>query len=281
MRAASPLALGAALSACGAAAARQPSTTPTASNQAIAKLQSEAEAQSTRIAELEARLALLEADSRQWRETSAAPAPQRSTETVRISAAQRRERQGSADDDVPLVRLHEDAAPEATVAITDTAPLSLPPRPAGVSARLPVVPLPEAHSGKLLSNTAADGTDADARERYRLALRSVREGHFDAAGDALSAFLDVYPAHALSAGATYWLGEVRYAQRRYGEALQEFKAVLTVFPDSDKRAGSLLKAGLCQKRLGDEGAARRYFEQLREQFPNSDAARVASREGSS
>jgi tol-pal system protein YbgF len=132
-----------------------------------------------------------------------------------------------------------------------------------------------------LANTAGGSTDAAARERYRLALRSVREGHFDAAGDALTAFLDTYPAHALSAGATYWLGEVRYAQRRYGEALREFKAVLTVFPDSDKRAGSLLKAGLCQKRLGDEGAARRYFEQLREQFPNSDAARVASREGSS
>jgi hypothetical protein len=148
VRAASPLALGAALSACGTAAARQPSTTPTASNRAIAKLQSEAEAQSTRIAELEARLALLEADARQWRETSSvAPAPQKATETVRISAAQRRERQDVGDDDVPLVRLHEDAAPEATVAIADTAPLSLPPRPAGVSARLPVVPLPEAHSG--------------------------------------------------------------------------------------------------------------------------------------
>jgi tol-pal system protein YbgF len=275
-----PFVAGVALSACAAGGTRRPDAQPTAANQAIARLEAESQAQSTRVAELEARLALLEADARQWRESGASPAPQKPIETVRISAAHRREQAESTDTDVPLVRLHEEPGPETISAIND-APLSLPPRPAGVAARLPVVPLPEVRADKLLTSSSTGSPDADARERYRLALRSVREGRFDQAGDALSSFLDRYPAHSLSAGATYWLGEVRYAQRRYDEALRQFQAVLTVFPDSDKRPGSLLKAGLCQKRLGDEGAARRYFDQLREQFPNSDAARIASREGSS
>lgn len=250
----------------------------------IARLERESQTQATRVAELEARIALLEADARQLRD--AAAAPKRSTETVRISAAHRREQEARSDADVPLVRLHEaEPEPEATARIE--MPLVLPQRPAGVEARLPVVPLPEQRAGKLLTTASpgaraeTGGADADARERYRVALRSVRERRFEQAGGQLAAFLDSYPAHALSDGATYWLGEVRYAQRRYADALRQFEAVLQVFPASSKRAGSLLKAGLCQKHLGDERSARNYFEQLREQFPNSDAARIASREGSS
>jgi tol-pal system protein YbgF len=265
------------LCACGAATPRQPDVKTTAANDVVARLERESLAQGTRVAELEARIALLEADARQLRD--AAAAPKKSTETVRISAAHRREQVAREGDHVPLVRLHEaEPPPEATARLE--MPLTLPQRPAGVEARLPVVPLPEQRADKLLTAVAGGG-NGDARERYRVALRSVRERRFEKAGDELADFLDAYPAHALSDGATYWLGEVRYAQRRYAEALQQFKAVLQVFPTSNKRAGSLLKAGLCQKHLGDESSARRYFEQLREQFPNSDAARIASREGSS
>ena len=275
------------MSACGAAAPLKPDAKPGASSRdALARLERESQTQATRVAELEARIALLEADARQFRD--AASAPKRSTETVRISAAHRREQEARGGD-VPLVRLHEVEPDEETTARIEM-PLALPQRPAGVEARLPVVPLPDLRAGLPSSadlpnvsakSAGATGADEDARERYRVALRSLQQRQFEQAGDALSAFLDAYPAHALSDGATYWLGEVRYAQRRYGEALQQFQAVLKVFPRSSKRAGSLLKAGLCQKHLGDESSARRYFEQLREQFPNSDAARIASREGSS
>ena len=286
MRPALPCVLWLMLSACGAAAPRHPDAKPGVNANALARLERESQAQATRVAELEARIALLEADARQLRD--AAAAPKRSTETVRISAAARREQEERASvDDVPLVRLHEaELEPEASARIE--MPLALPQRPAGVEARLPVVPLPDLRAGQPSAIDALppprpgeSKADADARERYRVALRSLQQRRFEQAGDALSAFLDVYPAHALSDGATYWLGEVRYAQRRYAEALQQFQAVLKVFPQSSKRAGSLLKAGLCQKHLGDESSARRYFEQLREQFPNSDAARIASREGSS
>lgn len=280
-RSAPSIALWLGLCACGAAAPLNPNAKPTAANTALARLERESLAQGTRVAELEARIALLEADARQLRDLAAAP--KRSTETVRISAAHRREQETRVEGDVPLVRLHEaEPEPEARIEL----PLVLPQRPAGVEARLPVVPLPEQRAGKLLTavstaSASPGDRDSEARERYRVALRSVRERRFEQAGNELAGFLDAYPAHALSDGATYWLGEVRYAQRRYAEALQQFQAVLHVFPASSKRAGSLLKAGLCQKHLGDEGSARRYFEQLREQFPNSDAARIASREGSS
>jgi tol-pal system protein YbgF len=278
-RSAPAVALWLGLCACGAAAPRHPDAKVTAANDVVARLERESLAQATRVAELEARIALLEADARQLRD--AAASPKRSTETVRISAAHRREQEARTDDEVPLVRLHEaESDPEATARID--MPLVLPQRPAGVEARLPVVPLPEQRAGKLLTAGAtASSADADARERYRVALRTLRERRFEQAGAQLAAFLDAHPAHALSDGATYWLGEVRYAQRRYADALQQFEAVLQVFPASSKRAGALLKAGLCKKHLGDESSARSYFEQLREQFPNSDAARIASREGSS
>ena len=135
-----------------------------------------------------------------------ATAPRKSTETVRISAAHRREQEEQSDERVPLVRLHEEAEDDAEATARLEMPLALPPRPAGVEARLPVVPLPDLRAGKAASGSATS-PDAEARERYRLALRSVQARNFERAGDALAAFLDAYPAHALSDGATYWLGE--------------------------------------------------------------------------
>jgi tol-pal system protein YbgF len=85
----------------------------------------------------------------------------------------------------------------------------------------------------------------------------------------------------LSAGATYWRGEVYYAQRRYREALQEFETVVSRYAQNGKAADSLLKLGMCHQRLGDQTSAQRYFRQVIEQYPTSDAARIASREGSS
>ena len=57
--------------------------------------------------------------------------------------------------------------------------------------------------------------------------------------------------------------------------------MISRFAPSDKAADSLLKLGMCHLRLGDQSSAQRYFKQVIEQYPTSDAARIASREGAS
>lgn len=266
--------------ACGAAGAAQVGDARDArrgqgSSDALVRLQETADAQSARIAELETRLALVEAEARGWRsQLEAAPKP---AETVRIGE-RRREPTPEAFERVPLVKLHE---PERA-APADVEPYALPTAPLGMSARIPVVPLPEERGAQATGASAGQPVDdATLRERYRTALRALQERRYDEARAGLLAVLDAHPEHPLSESASYWLGEVYYAERRYGEALRQFESLLALHAKGGKRADAMLKAGLCLRRLGDDARALRYFQQVREQFPSSEAARMASREGAS
>ena len=262
----------------GAGAARPPAGSPplgAEQNTQLERLSRAFDAQSQHMAELEARLSLLEQESRERRADQASTAAPSKPEPP-THEPRRRQRRAHVEaeaeaDDVPVVRLYE-PAPDAAPA------LELPEPPAGVPARLPVVPLPQERAQQALAGAESG---ASAREQYRSALHLVREQRWEEAERALGEFLARFPGDALAAGATYWRGEVYYAQRRYHEALQEFQAVLSRFGSSARAADSLLKLALCHRRLGDQDAAQRYFRQVIEQYPTSDAARIASREGSS
>jgi len=242
-------------------------------------LQRESVEQSRRIAELEARLGLLEQEARSFRQTPGKP-----SQTVRIATPHDAvEAVAESDDEasplprmrLPVVRLHE-REPEPSV----DEPLSLPAPPSGVSPKLAVVPLPGERASKGWRGPSA-ASDDGARERYRAGLRALRDRRWDEALQSFSQLLSAHPEHALAEDATYWRGEAHYAQRRYREALIDFEAVVLRAARGTKTADALLKLGLCHQRLGDQLSAERYFRQLREQYPSSDAARIASRENAS
>jgi tol-pal system protein YbgF len=235
--------------------------------------------QARRIAELEARIALLEADARQTRDST----PLRSGETIRIGATR------SAPAEAPAaVSLVEEAAPPTrtptgkptslrlygrapSAAISNREPL---PEVPVVNETLSVVPLPE-------QRAKAEAASPDrATSDYRSALHLLQERRFDQALAAFSAFISANPTHALLHKAFYWRGEARYAQRQYTEALSEFDTLLTRFPQSDKAPDALLKMALCFRHLGAEDRAQASFRRLRATYPNSQAASIASREGS-
>jgi tol-pal system protein YbgF len=263
----------ASLTGVGCAAAAQnrslaSGTTPAQQEGALARLEQGADEQARHIAELETRLALLEQEARAWRENAAS----KHAETIRIGP-HRREPDFDPEPvqtNVPVVRLHEAAAET----------LSMPPAPLGIAPKLPIVPLPEERA-KAGAKSTAPNPNADPLGSYRLAVRLVSERHWNEALDALNRFLEQHPSGSAVPNALYWRGEVYYALRRYDDALHEFQALLSRFPACGKAADSLLKVGMCHLRLGDQAMAQRYFQQVREQFPSSDAARIASREGSS
>jgi tol-pal system protein YbgF len=236
------------LSACASSAQAVPAAAKPVTPE-LSHLQRVVDDQAGRIAELEARLSLLEREARETR-----PSVAKSGETIRVGAAP-----GRAPE--PWIATSAGSA-EPVVAAEIAAP-----------ARLPVVPLPDQRIGGGHDSSAA------VRERYRAALKLVREQRWEDALAALANFLTEYPHESISDNARYWRGEVYYALRRYPDAIQEFQGVLARFPASDKAADCLLKVGLCHLRLGDRAEASRYFEQVIEQFPKSDAARAASAEG--
>jgi tol-pal system protein YbgF len=257
----------------GTASADDAATQPTA----MQEMQREAADQSRRIAELEARLGLIEQEARQWRET-----PSKPTQTVRIGTrrSDREEIDGANEQaprsGVPIVRLHElELEPVADE------PLVLPEPPSGVSSTLAVVPLPGQRASKAMRDGLQPPLATTPREQYRAALRALRDRRWDEALQTFTEFLSAYPEHELTEHAIYWRGEVHYARRHYREALIDFEAVVLHPSRGTKRADALLKLGMCHRRLGDLASAERYFRQLREQYPSSDAARIASRENPS
>jgi tol-pal system protein YbgF len=278
------------LSACGGGTATvRPSIKKSVVTENI-EVERRLESQAQRIAELEVRLALLEAAANEFRALLESRRQARG-ETIRIGANRRREAEndeGPAEEEVakddgrprPVLRLYG-SGPEKAPASA----LVLPPSPPGVSDRLPVAPLPDGVSPGPLASTAGSKTlrasEAAIITEYRNALSLLRGGKFDEALRAFSDFIASYPGHAYADNASYWRGEVLYAKKDYEAALRQFQDVAERFPSSRKLPDSLLKIGMCHRRMGDTERARVYFRRVLRQYPDSNAARIASREDAS
>lgn len=277
--------------ACAGGPSRTQPTVHSGDDERLAELTRSQDEQARRIAELEARLSLLERDARR-----AGGETIRSGDTIRIGEGERAKAPGAvelvSDADAPVsdalllaaterderrpsLRLHGSARGAGTggkAAAAELAPLPV------ADETLPVVPLPAAQK---TARGAPPAVSDPATSDYRTALRLLRERRFDEAALALSKFVTDNPDHALLDKAVYWGAEARYAKRDYRQALAEFEAVIARFPRSEKAPDSLFKIGMCLRHLGSEQAARGYFRQVQQQYPNSEAAGLASREGSS
>jgi len=278
----------------GCATSAAPAEPAHESTRALADVHTRQAQQAARIEELEARIALLEAEARQVRtrdthETSELPA--HAPETVRIGASHQPSRHAEAvaarDDDAtepapnpreprPQLRLYGRKQNAESTGTT------LPPVPV-VSETLPVAPLPSGPSPR--SRTTAHvatpmvASDNEQLTDYLAGLRLVREHRYDEALTAFNSFVEQHPEQRMVPSALYWRGEAHYAKREYAQARKEFEVLIARFPQSEKAADSLLKLALCLRQLGADEEARGAFRRLRTEYPKSQAALVAAREG--
>jgi len=118
-------------------------------------------------------------------------------------------------------------------------------------------------------------------EDYRTGLSLIRERKFDEALAALTAFLDVHPDHPYADNALFWRGEIHYLRHEYGRALKEFETIEKQHPWGNKLPDALYRIGQIYLKRGDETRAQSYFDKVREQFPDTAAARLALREDAS
>jgi tol-pal system protein YbgF len=239
--------------------------------------------QQQRILELETRIALLEADARRTR--AAATDSHKLGETIRLSTHQvapalQPDEEGESGPAEAAASASPRRSKERvpTLRLYGSSQEALPSLRAE-DASLSVVPLPEDRA-QALAHGASVTAEAAFTAEYRSALRLVHEQKYDDALAALAAFVSNHPQHALVPNALYWSGEAHYAKREYQPARASFDLLLTRFAQDDKVPDALVKVGLCLRRLGDEAQAQAYFRRVREKFPNTQAAVIASREGS-
>jgi len=126
-----------------------------------------------------------------------------------------------------------------------------------------------------------NAVDLDARAlngqgAYDIALSALRQGDYVESARSFQAFLADYPNAPLAPNAWYWLGESYYATQNYPIALRSFDTLLSNFPDSPKAPDAMLKKGYCQIEMGDAGAGRQTLNRVINEFPGSDAARLAT-----
>ncbi len=118
-------------------------------------------------------------------------------------------------------------------------------------------------------------------EGYRRGLSLLREQRFEEALGELEVFASDYPSHPYSDNALFWCGEIHYLRREYDDALRDFGRVEKLYPWGNKAPDALYRMGQIYLRRGDTARAQSYFNKVREQFPDTAAARLASREDAS
>ena len=75
--------------------------------------------------------------------------------------------------------------------------------------------------------------------------------------------------HNLSDNAQYWIGECNYALGNYRAAILAFEKVFT-FSQSNKNDYAQYKLGLCYQKLGDSARAREEFQNLVDNYSNTE-----------
>lgn len=115
--------------------------------------------------------------------------------------------------------------------------------------------------------------DPQAKPAYDAAMSLVSAKKYDAALDALAAFLVKWPDHPYADHAMYWRGECYFARGDYAHAADQFEGVVARFPAGAKVPDALLKLGMSQQKMGNAPKAKESFERLLRDFPQSEAAR--------
>lgn len=140
--------------------------------------------------------------------------------------------------------------------------------------------LAEAKDDASLRKVASDysGTAA-AGDAYLLLAENLRkEGKGEEAATALRAMIDKYPDHPLISGAWTSLAATQEALGKQDEALSTYQKVSTTFATSFSAPVALLGQARIFKEKGKTDEARRLFEQLINQYPESMFAQQATRE---
>lgn len=103
----------------------------------------------------------------------------------------------------------------------------------------------------------------------------LKEKKYDEAIPEFRAFLKSYPQSEYAPNAHYWLGQLLFNKRDWGAAEQHFEQVVKFYPDSGKRADSILKLGVIAQKRSNIAKATQLFEQVISEYPNASEKRLA------
>lgn len=127
------------------------------------------------------------------------------------------------------------------------------------------------------SVAAGPRTPATAEERNWLdvAIQEVKRRDFATASTNLVVMLQLNPHSAIADEAWYWLGEARYLDRSFAEALTVSNTLIQYFPKSDYVPAVQLRIGLILYEMKEYAASRDMISALIADSPKDAIARRA------
>jgi tol-pal system protein YbgF len=120
-------------------------------------------------------------------------------------------------------------------------------------------------------------TQSEEKAAYQAAFDTLKEGRYKQAKTELSAFLKKFPNSSYAGNAQYWLGEAQYVTRNFEQGIIEFERVINNYPTSNKLPDAMLKLGYTFYELKQFPQAKSILRDLRDRFPTSTAARLATK----
>jgi TolA-binding protein len=121
--------------------------------------------------------------------------------------------------------------------------------------------------------TGATASAADTL--YQAGVAKYQAGDLDAAVVTLYEVVANFPGDPARERAQFLVGDIFLAQKDYRGAVAELESLIAAVPAGSRVPDALLKLGMAQRSLGDEARARRAWERLVKEHPNSAAARQA------
>jgi len=123
--------------------------------------------------------------------------------------------------------------------------------------------------------TSAAPASISADTLYQNGLRDLTGGKYDLARQEFSDYIKNFPSNDLASNATFYLGEIAYAQNDFKGAISSYENVLTNYPKSFKLPASLLKKAMAELELGMKASGMRDLREVERRFAGSDEARRA------
>lgn len=111
-------------------------------------------------------------------------------------------------------------------------------------------------------------SDAEYERTYNDAYQLAHQRKFRDAVRVFESLIAANPHHSLADNAQYWIGESYYGLGDYRAAIVAFEKVFT-FKKSNKNDYAQYKLGLCYFQLKELAEARREFQKLIDNHPNS------------
>jgi tol-pal system protein YbgF len=121
----------------------------------------------------------------------------------------------------------------------------------------------------------ASAENETIRRDYEVAWRNLEKRDYRIAIARFKDFQKKYPKSNLAANAQYWIGESHYALREFDQAIIEFDAVRTKYPEAAKVPAALVKQAYAFAELGENSNARLLLQEVVEKYAPTPEATQA------